>query len=66
MSVQKRTLFDSCANRDPFSLSGLRAGLSEGAAVCRGDLTVDLQLAVVNQWQPFWIALRALSFPRSY
>jgi hypothetical protein len=29
------------------SLSGLRAGLREGAAVSRGDLTVDLQLAVV-------------------
>ena len=47
MSVQKRTLFDFCANRDPFSLSGLRAGLREGAAVSRGDLTVDLQPAVV-------------------
>jgi hypothetical protein len=47
MSVQKRTLFDFCANRDPFSLSALRAGLREGAAVCRGDLTVHLQLAVV-------------------
>ena len=31
----------------PLSLSGLRAGLREGAAVSGGDLNVDLQLAVV-------------------
>jgi hypothetical protein len=37
----------SVANRDPFTLSGLRAGLREDAAVSRGDLTVNLQLAVV-------------------
>ena len=38
MSVQKRTLFDFCADRDPFSLSRLRAGLRKGAAVSRGDV----------------------------
>jgi hypothetical protein len=53
MSVQKRTLCDFCASRDPFSLSGLRAGLREGAAISRGDLTVDLQLAVVVEKTKF-------------
>jgi hypothetical protein len=49
MSVQKRTLFDFCANRDLFSLSGLPAGLREGAAVSRGDLIRYLSIESLSR-----------------
>jgi hypothetical protein len=64
MAVQKRTLFDFCANRGPFSLNAVPPIIAKEKRRTRhrkAPASVEK-----SNGQPVWIALRALSFPRSY